>query len=224
MQDRIEYETLVQNALRNVVRDVLADVAQNGLPGEHHFYISFATQAPGVRISPRLKARFPETMTIVLQHRFWDMEVGPQSFTVRLSFGGMPEKLVIPFAAMQGFYDPSAAFEVSFNAGPEAEPAAGAPQDEGIVTFPPAGRAEQNPAAHTDNAPHNAPLPPAFAKALAKHNQEMAAEQEDNAGSEADKNTAPAPADALTQDEKPQAEKLHEHSASVVSLDAFRKK
>jgi len=220
MQDHIEYETLVQNALRNVVRDVLADVAENGLPGEHHFYISFATQAPGVRISPRLKARFPKTMTIVLQHRFWDMEVGPQSFTVRLSFGGMPEKLVIPFAAMQGFYDPSAAFEVAFNAGPAGKAAAPAPQGEGIVAFPPPGRsgAEQD-----SKSDENAP---AGQSGEAGAEAESAAEtgEAETAAGKADNAAAPAPAEPNSAAETEAAKPPAEHSASIVSLDAFRKK
>lgn len=124
-QERIHYEVLVQDALRNVIRKVLADVAKTGLPGEHHFFITFLTGAPGVQISPRLKERYPEQMTIVLQHQFWDLFVENDFFQVTLSFGDIPEKLVVPFSALQVFYDPAAAFEAAFDmpAGSEqAEP------------------------------------------------------------------------------------------------------
>ena len=113
--DRIHYEVLVQDALRNVIRNVLADVAKSGLPGEHHFFITFLTNLPGVVISPRLKERYPEQMTIVLQNQFWDLKVDDKEFSVTLSFGDVPEYLNIPFAAVQGFYDPAAAFEASFD-------------------------------------------------------------------------------------------------------------
>jgi len=112
--DRIYYEVLVQDALRNVIRAVLTEVTKTGLPGEHHFFITFATTAAGVQISPRLRERFPEQMTIVLQHQFRDLLVEPERFSVTLSFNDVPEKLVIPFHALQVFYDPAAAFEAAF--------------------------------------------------------------------------------------------------------------
>lgn len=118
-QDQIRYEVLVQDALRNVIRKVLADVATAGLPGEHHFFITFLTHAAGVEISSRLKERYPEQMTIVLQHQFWDLHVEDDYFQVKLSFSDIPEKLTIPFSAVQVFYDPTAAFEAAFDM-PEA--------------------------------------------------------------------------------------------------------
>ncbi|MFC4625391.1 SspB family protein [Daeguia caeni] len=114
-QDLIRYDILAQEALRGVIRKVLAEVAKAGLPGNHHFFITFLTGAPGVRISPRLREKYPEQMTIVLQHQFWDMVVTDQMFEVGLSFGDIPERLTIPFAAIRGFYDPSVNFELEFD-------------------------------------------------------------------------------------------------------------
>jgi len=113
-EDLIRYDLLVQDALRGVVRRVLVDAAQHGLPGEHHFFISFRTRSPGVQISNRLLERHPEEMTIVLQHQFWDLTVTESVLEVGLSFGGIPEKLVIPFDTMSGFWDPSVDFGLKF--------------------------------------------------------------------------------------------------------------
>lgn len=109
-QDHIRYDILTQEALRGVVRKVLAEVAKTGLPGEHHFFISFVTKAPGVRLSQRLLDQYPNDMTIVLQNQFWDLKVGDNSFEVGLSFDDKPEALVIPFSAIKGFFDPSVQF------------------------------------------------------------------------------------------------------------------
>ena len=118
--DHIRYDILAQEALRAVVRRVLADVARTGtLPGEHHFYISFDTQGPGVRVSPRLLAQYPEEMTIILQHQFWDLTVSDQGFEVGLSFNGIPERLIVPFAAIKGFFDPSVQFGLQFQPMPD---------------------------------------------------------------------------------------------------------
>src|ERR1043165_770266 len=114
MPDHIRYDLLTQQALRGVVRQVLVDAAKKGLPGEHHFYISFDTRADGVRLSERLRAQYPEQMTIILQHQFWDLAVNERAFEVGLSFGGIPEKLVIPFDAVNGFFDPSVQFGLQF--------------------------------------------------------------------------------------------------------------
>lgn len=112
--DHIRYDILAQDALRGMVRNVLGDVAKHGLPGEHHFYITFNTQADGVRLSPRMLAQYPQEMTIVLQHQFWDLLTTEDGFEVGLSFGGTPERLCIPFAAIKGFYDPSVEFGLQF--------------------------------------------------------------------------------------------------------------
>jgi hypothetical protein len=118
--DHIRYDLLAQDALRGVVRRVLMDAAKNGLPGEHHFYISFDTRAEGVRLSPRMRAQYPEEMTVVLQHQFWDLEVTENGFEVGVSFGGAPERLAVPFAAVKGFFDPSVQFGLQFEEVAEA--------------------------------------------------------------------------------------------------------
>ncbi len=112
--DHIRYDILAQAALRGVVRTVLADAANKGLPGEHHFKITFNTKAPGVRLSDRMRARYPQDMTIVLQHQFWDLGVSEQAFEVGLSFGGVPERIVVPFDAVTAFFDPAVQFGFQF--------------------------------------------------------------------------------------------------------------
>jgi hypothetical protein len=114
MPDQIRYDLLTQQALRGVVRAVLTDAAKKGLPGDHHFFIEFDTLAHGVRMSDRLRAQHPEKMTIILQHQFWDLAVHEQSFEVGLSFGGITERLSIPFDAIHGFFDPSVQFGLQF--------------------------------------------------------------------------------------------------------------
>lgn len=110
----INYDALTQAALLGVVRTVLTQVAKTGLPGEHHFYIAFDTRAPGVSISRRLKEKYPEEMMIVLQHRFWDLMVSEDGFEVKLTFDGIPERLVVPFPAVRVFFDPSVRFTLQF--------------------------------------------------------------------------------------------------------------
>jgi uncharacterized protein len=122
--DHIRYDVLVQKALRGMVRDVLADTAKTGLLGEHHFFITFDTSAEGVQLSERMRAQYPEEMTIVLQHQFWDLKVTDEAFEVGLSFGGVSERLHIPFAAIKAFADPSVQFTLQFETltADEAEP------------------------------------------------------------------------------------------------------
>ncbi len=119
-EDHIRYDILAQEALRGVMRKVLAEVARTGLPGNHHFFITFLTNAPGVRISPRLREKYPEQMTIVIQFQYWDLKVTDAGFEVGLSFSDVPERLEIPFAAVRGFYDPSVNFELEFDVKTEA--------------------------------------------------------------------------------------------------------
>ncbi|MCB1383805.1 MAG: hypothetical protein KDJ73_12940 [Notoacmeibacter sp.] len=114
-KDQIRYDILAQEALRGVMRKVLSEVARTGLPGNHHFFITFLTHAPGVRISSRLMEKYPEQMTIVLQYQYWDLKVTDSGFEVGLSFSDIPEKLEIPFSAVRGFYDPSVNFELEFD-------------------------------------------------------------------------------------------------------------
>lgn len=135
--DLIRYDVLVQDALRGVVRKVMREVADGGLPGEHHFYIAFDTTAPGVRMSSRLRQQHPEEMTVVLQHQFWDLAVTDHAFEVGLSFSGVPERLLVPFAAVKGFFDPSVQFGLQFEpAGATATPEEGAKQPSETSSVP----------------------------------------------------------------------------------------
>jgi hypothetical protein len=112
----MRYDLLAQDALRGVVRLALKRVARDGLPGEHHFFIAIDTRNPGVDISPRLKSKYPDEITIVLQHQFWNLEVREEGFSVDLSFDNVPERLVVPFVAVKGFFDPSVQFGLQFEA------------------------------------------------------------------------------------------------------------
>ena len=165
MADQIRYDLLTQQALRGVVRNVLTDAAKKGLPGDHHFFIEFDTLADGVRMSDRLRAQHPEKMTIILQHQFWDLTVNEHAFEVGLSFGGITERLTIPFEAISGFFDPSVQFGLQFEEVTEGEvqgrqtPANG--QDKG-----PAAPAKKKPfskSALGNFAPEPTRAPPALA-------------------------------------------------------------
>ena len=119
----IPYDEIVQDALRAVVGRVLGEVEQSGgLPGDHHFYITFKTRSPGVSIPKHLMERFPDEMTIVIQHRFWDLKVEDDNFSVGLSFGGVPATLHVPFAAVTQFHDPAVEFALTFQASGDDEP------------------------------------------------------------------------------------------------------
>ena len=116
-QDLMQYEALAQEALRGVVKAALKRAASpGGLPGQHHFYITFKTRAPGVSAPPELAERYPDEMTIVIQHQYWDLAPGETFFTITLKFGGQPKKLSIPYAAVTRFYDPSVQFLLQFEA------------------------------------------------------------------------------------------------------------
>lgn len=142
-QDLIRYDVLVQDALRGVVRKVMTEVLKTGLPGDHHFYISFDTRHPGVRLSGRLRQRYPTEMTIVLQHQFWDLQVNDTWFEVGLSFSGIPERLHVPFNAVKGFVDPSVEFGLQFEVITEGEEAAAedgprlVPVEPSVIPTPP---------------------------------------------------------------------------------------
>jgi hypothetical protein len=159
----IRYDLLAQQALRGVVRTVLADVAKKGLPGEHHFKITFNTAAPGVRLSDRLRAQYPETMTIILQHQFWDLAVGERAFEVGLSFGGITERLAVPFDSIIAFYDPAVQFGFQFEAieaaaaGEGGEAAKAAPTREGKSAQKPAALPGGKSAAGKKSQPAPAP-------------------------------------------------------------------
>ena len=139
----IPYDEIVQDALRGVVQRVLMKIdAEGGLPGAHHFYIAFRTRAPGVDIPKHLLERYPDEMTIVIQHRYWDLAVDDEGFQIGLSFNQVPSKLRIPFSAMTGFVDPAVNFALQFLApadaeAPPPEPEPPAPDDPGgnVVTL-----------------------------------------------------------------------------------------
>lgn len=133
--DHIRYDVLARDALRGVLRRVLSDAAEHGLPGEHHFFITFLSKADGVKLSPRLLAQYPEEMTIILQHQFWDLVVAEDRFEVGLSFGGIPERLVVPFASIKSFFDPSVQFGLQFE---PAEAQSEAPAATNLPAVPPA--------------------------------------------------------------------------------------
>jgi hypothetical protein len=133
--DYIRYDLLTQEAMRGVVRTVLKDTAARGeLTGDHHFFITFDTRSPGVKLSPRMRAQYPQDMTIVLQHQFWDLTLTDDVLEVGLSFGGIPERLAVPLAAIKSFVDPSVKFGMQFAEVPEqteeGEHPAEAPQAE----------------------------------------------------------------------------------------------
>ncbi|MFZ3034337.1 MAG: ClpXP protease specificity-enhancing factor SspB [Parvibaculum sp.] len=143
-EDQMHYDEMAQEALRGVIRKALEVAKNEGLPGEHHFYISFRTRAPGVSISEKLLSQYPEEMTIVLQHQFWDLDVREDGFSVVLTFNKIPETLVVPYSAVHAFFDPSVQFGLQFEVAKpdpaeEAEPEApvaeepAAPKGEGEV-------------------------------------------------------------------------------------------
>lgn len=195
--DHIRYDLLTQDALRSVIRVVLTDVAVKGLPGNHHFYITFDTRVEGVRLSARLKANYPEEMTIVLQHQFWDLAVGEDDFDVGLAFNGIPERLHIPFRAVKAFVDPSVQFGLQF-----AVEAAKGPCEEATVET----------RADTAKPAAEKPVPAKPAQAVKPLKPQS--------GKEPAKEPAPK-AITLAGSAPPAKE---DGSAEVVSLDRFRKK
>ena len=120
-EDLMRYDLLAQDALRGVVRSALAQVARSGLPGEHHLFIALDTRHPGTQISDRLREKYPEEITIVLQHQFWNLEVRESEFSVELTFDNVLEKLVVPFTAIKGFFDPAVQFGLQFEIKPAPE-------------------------------------------------------------------------------------------------------
>ena len=213
-KDLIRYDLLVQDALKGVVRKVLID-AKDGLPGEHHFYISFQTDFPGVRLSNRLREKYPQEMTIVLQHQYWDLNVTEHTFEVGLSFSGVPERLLIPFDALTGFFDPSVQFGLKFDLSEGSEEEVEDDEAASVPKLGPPGAAsepsEMKPrstglAAISSGAPKVVPGLP-VAQNTAKSDDAKPARPAAKKA-EAGTPTEPAP----------------ETGAEVVSLDAFRKK
>ncbi|HEY7383731.1 MAG TPA: ClpXP protease specificity-enhancing factor SspB [Beijerinckiaceae bacterium] len=212
-KDLIRYDLLVQEALKGVVRKVLSEAGKDGLPGDHHFYVSFRTDFPGAKLSTRLREKYPQEMTIVLQHQFWDLIINEQHFEVGLSFSGVPEKLVVPFDAVTGFFDPSVQFGLKFEVQDEAANADSASGDAGAL-----------PAKHPSSEPLElAPKRPAL-PAAGKSGAPKLAPRQGKAAGEGDK---PAKKDKAAKSAKSEAAKDKgdgEAGAEVVSLDAFRKK
>ena len=127
MKDLLRYDKMVETALRGVVREALARAAASGLPGGHHFYITFRTRYPGAKLSDTLLQQYPEEMTIVLEHQFWDLDVEEDHFAVTLSFQGRTERLGIPWEAVTAFTDPSVKFGLQFQPGEGVVPPSAAP-------------------------------------------------------------------------------------------------
>lgn len=147
MTGSIDYGGMMHRAVQGLIAEVLSDVARDGLPGAHHFFISFETTHQGVEMAPWLHERYPETMTIVLQEWFEDLSVDADSFSVTLNFGNAPERLTIPFDAMRSFVDPSVEFGFRFDSQQQDEDDLSAEveddtEDDDDGSDPPSGGAE----------------------------------------------------------------------------------
>jgi hypothetical protein len=204
--DEFRYDILAQEALRGVVRSVLRSVEKRGLPGDHHFVITFDTNASGVSISKRLLDRYPQEMTIVIQYQFWGLKVYENAFEIGLSFNNVPETLVIPFRAMKSFQDPSVGFMLQF-AGLEAL----------------GGPAEADAELPGEHAPPASKLPSPAEPALPGSGETtvLDAGETETAGENAQTAAADGSDDAAVQDNETADKKK---GAEVVHLDAFRKK
>jgi len=236
----IDYESLAQDALRGLVRTVLIQTAKTGLPGEHHFYISFDTTATGVVLSKRLKGKYPQEMTVVLQHRFWDLIVQDDRFEVKLTFDGIPERLVVPFAAIRVFFDPSVRYGLQFEDA-DLDPETGEPIEQPFQgrstgrangtrntlrsTAPKKPRVPRKPKGEKRSSSANAasPAPARSPKGARTPDAETpAAETTPEAPAQsASKTDIPVAAEQTTADDAPRQDNA---GAEVVSLDAFRKK
>jgi len=216
-RDTLQYDKMVEGALRGVVREALIYVSKNGLPGNHHFYLTFRTDHPGVDISDALRAQYPNDMTVVLQHQYWGLEVNDDHFVVNLSFSNMPERLQVPYAALMSFVDPSVKFGLQFQPLDEAAPsglaggfaAAAAATESSKAPKAKLAEAKTDPAKPVELKPALKPEP------VKGETAKPAPAKADDAGRK-DEAAQPA-ADAPTEDAAAPAEK-------VVSLDAFRKK
>jgi hypothetical protein len=214
-KDLIRYDLLVQEALKGVVRKILSEAAKEGLPGDHHFYVSFRTDFPGAKLSSRLREKYPQEMTIVLQHQFWDLVINEQTFEVGLSFSGVPEKLVVPFDAVTGFFDPSVQFGLKFEVQDEAANADAAASERAAV---PAKGPSPEP---LELAPKRPALPAAKAGApkLASKQGKSDDVGKPAKGEKKDKAAKLAKLEGTKDKGDDQAS-----GAEVVSLDSFRKK
>ncbi len=194
----LSYERMVEDALRGVLRQALKITEKQGLPGQHHFYITFDTTAPGVQIAASLKALHPNEMTIVLQHQFWDLQVLDEHFEITLSFNGVSQRLFIPFAAVTAFADPHAKFGLQFHV--EFEERTGADED-----------------ADAENDVVDTPINDALPLDSSKVSQRLKGPRKPAAA----QNT---PLAAVKSDDDDTGEESGEATGNVVTLDAFRKK
>jgi hypothetical protein len=213
----IDYDTLAQDAMRGLVRTVLYRAAKSGLPGEHHFYISFDTAASGVVLSKRLKDKYPHEMTIVLQHRFWDLSVQDDGFEVKLTFDGIPERLVVPFAAIRVFFDPSVRYGLQFE-DLDAEPEGSEPIAQRFARGP--DHANGAPATLRSTAPKK-PRVPRKAKTGKPPTEPPAADAGETPPRVPKAASAPKSSGDKPAEDKPRQDN---GGAQIVSLDAFRKK
>lgn len=215
---KIDYEVLSQEAMRGLVRTVLQRTAKTGLPGEHHFYISFDTNSPGVSISKRLREKYPNEMTIVLQHRFWDLSVSEERFEVKLTFDGIPERVVVPFAAIKVFFDPSVRYGLQFE-----DPEFNADAVDLSVSSLDQSFSEPD----HDAVPGHYPSEPASISHLTRRGGDIVEDHQAEipAPAPADREpAAPEVATANTEDEPEAEAEVEPAGAEIVSLDAFRKK
>lgn len=214
-KDVLRYDLMVQEALKGVVRKILTEAGRDGLPGDHHFYVTFRTTAPGVRVSQRLREKHPDEMTIVLQHQFWDLSVSEHAFEVGLSFSGVPERLLIPFDAITTFFDPSVQFGLKFETQETADNASANDQ----VAAPKTRGAGSEPS-EAPPAPIALPVKATPAGVPAIKGKASDGGPAGKGGAKAAKSrpdeAAPDEADAAAGDES--------GGAQVVSLDSFRKK
>ncbi|WP_439496602.1 SspB family protein [Bosea sp. (in: a-proteobacteria)] len=211
VQDILRYDLMVQDALKGVVRKILTEASRDGLPGDHHFYVTFRTTAPGVRLSQRLRDKHPDEMTIVLQHQFWDLNVGEHAFEVGLSFSGVPERLLVPFDAITTFFDPSVQFGLKFETQDAPEEASNSDQAPGATKTPRGAGSEPSVA---PPAPLALPVKPAPASLPAAKGK--AAGRDDGSAAKSTDKKADAEVEAADDDDA--------GGAQVVSLDSFRKK
>ncbi len=244
---QINYEALAQDAMRGLVRTVLKNIEADGLPGEHHFYIAFDTQADGVDLSKRINEQYPSEMTIVLQHRFWDLAVRDEDFEVKLTFDGIPERLCVPFAAIKVFFDPSVPYGLQFEAPGSADDEAAQDSTGGTDAAGAGVRATLSevpaiPVPDSDSEDSSGPgrRAPASVPAVGAARKKPAVAEPARVAN-ADEATADAKPLAATDDPAPDADGLADApdsgaddktaddeaastGAEVVQLDAFRKK
>ena len=196
-EDLLRYDILTQEALLGVIRRILDEVSKSGLPGDHHFFITFDTRSPAVQLSDRMRERYPEEMTIVIQHTFWNLKVQDRHFEIDLSFDDVRERLSIPFTAVKGFFDPSVKFGLQFDLPAQEEVAP--TEDSAVTVLEPEPQNRKVPVKGQSKALGPVKKPGKSGKSKSKKKTEASVEPKPDTGEE----TA---------------------TADVVSLDAFRKK